>query len=473
MWIASVRSIDWPSRPGLSAARQRAELVAWLDLARKLKLNAVVLQVRPTGDAFWPSRYAPWSEWLTGRQGVHPGYDPLAFAVREAHARNLELHAWFNPYRASFGNDPRKLVRDHPARTHPDWVFRYGDSLYYDPGVPAAREFVQRAVLDAVRRYDIDAVHFDDFFYPYPLPGKKLPDRATYRKYGAGFDSIGDWRRHNVDLLVRDMGRRIHRAKPWVWFGISPFGIWRNARSDPRGSDTAGLESYSAIYADSRRWVERGWVDYVVPQLYWQLGYDIADYTTLVRWWSGVVRGTGVRLYVGQAAYRLGTEGPWRRSDELSRHLAVNRRHPEVTGDVYFSAASMRADGAGGVTALVEDHYARPALVPRATGRGGSAPAPPATTAVEADDADGVTVRWRGAERAATSYAVYRFAGRSASACGFADARQLLTTVRRTSGDTQTYLDTTARPGQTYTYHVTALDRFGHESRPGAGQTTE
>ena len=192
MWIATVRSIDWPSKPGLSAERQQAELIRWLDLAKRLRLNAVMLQVRPTGDAFWPSRYEPWSQWLTGRQGRDPGYDPLAFAVREAHERDLELHAWGNPYRASADHDPKRLVPTHPARRHPDWVFRYGDSLYYDPGVPAAREFVQQAVMDAVRRYDIDAVHFDDYFYPYPEPGKKLPDRATYRTYGKGFDSVGD-----------------------------------------------------------------------------------------------------------------------------------------------------------------------------------------------------------------------------------------------------------------------------------------
>ncbi|MQA01700.1 MAG: family 10 glycosylhydrolase [Streptosporangiales bacterium] len=470
MWVASVRSLDWPSKPGLSVREQQAELVAQLDLARENRLNAVFLQVRPSGDTFWPSELEPWSQWLSGKQGKDPGYDPLAFAVREAHERNIELHAWFNPYRASFEAPPVDLTRGHPARQHPSWVFKYGKDLYYDPGVPAAREFVQRVVLEAVRRYDIDGVHFDDYFYPYPLPGKQLPDKRTFARYGDGFDHIGAWRRHNVNTMVRDVGRRIHAEKPAVKFGISPFGIWKNDSSDPRGSPTKGLESFHAIYADSRTWVKRGWIDYVAPQLYWHRGFAVADYAKLVPWWADLVRDTDVHLYIGQAAYRLGTEKAWRSRDVLSANLALNRNYPAVRGDVYFNAASVREDRGRGFSRLVDDHYSRPAMLPPIDHLGGRAPGAPRVLGATAAD-DGVTVRWRdGPGRTPTSYAVYRVAGESASPCAFADARSLVATVRR--GDRQTFVDRTAEDGTTYTYYVTGVDRLGNESQPGPGRTT-
>ncbi len=255
MWIASVANIDWPSTKTLSAQAQKAEYVAWLDLARRLNLNAVISQVRPTADAFWPSPYEPWSLWLTGKQGVHPGYDPLAFQVAEAHKRNLEYHAWFNPYRVSMQTDGADLVPTHPAKVHPDWVWTHGGKTYYDPGIPEVRRFVEDAILDAVKKYDIDAVHFDDYFYPYPSGTTPYPDDNTYARYGNGVP-IADWRRENVNLLVKEMHERIHAIKPWVKFGISPFGIWRNKASDPLGSETGGTESYAAISADTRRWVK-------------------------------------------------------------------------------------------------------------------------------------------------------------------------------------------------------------------------
>lgn len=470
MWVTSVRNIDWPSKPGLSVARQQAELIAWFDLARARHLNTVVLQVRPDADAFWPSPYEPWSKWLTGKQGKNPGYDPLAFAVREAHKRNLELHAWFNPYRAGQHDDPSKLAPTHPARVHPDWVFTYGGKLYYDPGIPAVRKFVETAILDAVRRYDIDGVHFDDYFYPYPVAGKTLPDKKTFERYGSGFSNIGAWRRHNVDLLVRELHRRIHATKPWVKFGISPFGIWRNRSSDRRGSATHGLESYSAIYADTRSWVKHGWVDYLVPQIYWQLGFKAADYAKLVPWWAGVVRGTHVQLYIGQADYRLGTTGAWKHPDELSRHLTFNESYPEVRGDVHFSATQVRSDPIGGVTRMVDEHYSHMAFAPPMPSLGGHTPAAPVDLGAKRGDA-GVTVTWHDRGRPATSYAVYRFTGDHAPACGFADATFLLTTLRATPTGTQTYVDTSAKPGTTYTYHVSGLDRLWNESRASNGAT--
>jgi len=474
MWISTVANIDWPSRQGLTVAEQQAEYRARLDLAVQRRLNAVVVQIRPTADALWPSPYEPWSQWLTGTQGKSPGYDPLAFLVAEAHARNLEFHAWFNPYRVAQHDDPSKLVATHPARQHPDWVFAYGGKLYYNPGIPEVRAFVQTAMMDAVTRYDIDGVHWDDYFYPYPVSGQTIPDQQTYQRYGAGFGNIQDWRRNNVDLLVQEMGQKIHAAKPHVKFGVSPFGIWRNQSTDPLGSKTSGLQSYDAIYADSRRWVKQNWIDYITPQVYWHIGNAAADYSTLVAWWSTVVRGTQVQLFVGQGVYKVGDSAQpaaWQDPAELSDHLRVNRTYPEVLGDVHFSAKDVKADRLGGFGNMAADHYSRPALPPVAAQLGGTAPAAPSgTSAVRGTS--GVTVAWQpGGGTAPAYYAVYRVNGSGpADPCDFTDAGNLLATVR-TSGSSGSYVDKTAGATTAYTYYVTALDRLHHESATGTGAT--
>jgi uncharacterized lipoprotein YddW (UPF0748 family) len=317
------------------------------------------VQVRPTADALWPSPYEPWSHWLTGVQGKDPGYDPLAFLVEEAHARGLKFHAWFNPFRVSKQADPAQLVPEHPARQHPDWVFAYGDQLYYDPGEPAVRELVTDVVLDVAERYPIDGVHFDDYFYPYPVEGEQLPDAAAFAGHGAGFPDIGDWRRHNVDELVKGVSERLRALDKGIAFGISPFGIWRNEAADPRGSATTGIQSYDTTYADSWTWVREGWVDYIVPQIYWEIGHPTADYATLVRWWAQAVAGTGVQLYTGQAAYKVGTGPAWG-DGELSAHLNLDRNHPEVRGEVYFSARSLSTNAAAAMDRVRADHYSCP-----------------------------------------------------------------------------------------------------------------
>ncbi|MFC4561844.1 glycoside hydrolase family 10 protein [Nocardiopsis mangrovi] len=376
MWISSVTNIDWPSTRGLDPAAQQQELTDYYDEAVANGLNAVFVQIRPTADAFWPSPYEPWSEWLTGTQGRDPGYDPLAFAIREAHERGLEFHGWFNPYRVAMHDDPGRLTADHPARVNPDWVFRYNGRLYYDPGVPEVRDFVQDAIMDAVENYDLDGVHFDDYFYPYPAAGQEVPDAATFDRYGGAFDDVGAWRRDNVDRLIEEIDTRIHTAKPDVEFGISPFGIWRNAATDPAGSDTNGFQSYDGIFADSRRWVTEGWVDYINPQVYWEIGHPAADYAVLVPWWNDVVDGTGVDLYIGQAAYKVGEQPGWEDPRELSDHLTFNRDYPNVDGDVFFSAVRLRTNAAEAMRIVVEEHYSQPAPGPVADPR--PAPAPPA-----------------------------------------------------------------------------------------------
>nr|WP_312866196.1 family 10 glycosylhydrolase [Streptomyces boluensis] len=361
MWLASVANRDWPSRPGLSAAEQRAELLAYLDAAVARRLNTVIMQVRPAADALWPSPYEPWSEFLTGTQGQDPGWDPLGTAVEEAHRRGLELHAWFNPYRVAVHTDLSRLAPTHPARLHPDWVVPYGGKLYYNPGLPEVRSFVQDAMLDAVRRYPVDAVHWDDYFYPYPVAGQVFDDDAAYARYGGGFPDRATWRRHNTDRLVRGMAARIPTVRRGVAFGISPFGVWRNKATDPCGSDTtAGVQTYDDLYADTRKWVEQSWIDYVVPQLYWNIGFPAADYARLLPWWADVARGTGVRLYLGEALYKAGDPAqpaPWQDPAELSRHLTLAQDFGEVGGHAFFSAREVATDPFGAMARVVADHY--------------------------------------------------------------------------------------------------------------------
>ncbi|MEW2158188.1 family 10 glycosylhydrolase [Streptomyces sp. NPDC007189] len=369
VWLATVSNRDWPSRPGLPAAAQRKELIAHLDRAARDRLNTVVFQVRPTADALWPSPYEPWSECLTGTQGRSPGWDPLGTAVREAHARGLELHAWFNPYRIAVHTDPGRLAAWHPARRHPHWVVRYGDGLYYNPGLPEVRAFVRRAILDAVARYPVDAVHFDDYFYPYPVAGQTFDDDDAYDRHGGGFPGRAAWRRANIDALIRETAAAIRRVRPGTRFGISPFGVWRNASADPRGSDTrARVQSYDDLYADTLGWVRRNWIDYVVPQLYWHIGAADADYATLVAWWADAAKGSGTHLYIGEALYRAGAAGQpsaWQDPVELSRHLTLAAGHPQVRGHVFFAATEVAADPIGAMSRVISDHYGRSAKPPR------------------------------------------------------------------------------------------------------------
>jgi len=369
VWVATVTNRDWPSKAGLTADAQRAELIALLDKAVERRLNAVIFQVRPAADALWPSPYEPWSQVLTGTQGKAPGWDPLGTAVKEAHARGLELHAWFNPYRVANHADPTKLVASHPARKHPDWVVTYGGKLYYNPGLPEVRAFVEKAILDAVRKYPVDAVHFDDYFYPYPVAGQTFDDDAAYDRYGGDFANRADWRRSNIDKLILETAAAIKRIRPTTQFGVSPFGVWRNAATDPLGSDTrAGVQSYDDNFADTRKWVRDGWIDYIVPQLYWNIGFAAADYAKLVSWWAKQAQGSRTKVYLGEALYKAGDPAqaaPWQDPAELSRHLTLARRYKEARGHVFFAAREVASDPIGAMARVVADHYQKPATAPR------------------------------------------------------------------------------------------------------------
>jgi uncharacterized lipoprotein YddW (UPF0748 family) len=365
--------------------------------------------------------------------------------------------------------DPAKLHPDHPGRRNPDWILPFGGKLYYNPGMPEVRKFCQDAMMDAVTRYDIDGAHFDDYFYPYPVAGQELPDADTFATYGRGFSDIGDWRRDNINLLVREMQQRIHQHKPWVKFGVSPFGIWRNVSSDPLGSDTGGTESYNANYADTRRWVKEEWLDYINPQIYWQIGLAVADYAKLTPWWADVADGTDVALYIGQATYKE-TSGVFTDPAELSNHLTFNHDYPRVDGDVYFSAKDVRTDANGSTSQLVQTHYSRPAIIPVIGHLGGRAPQHPGQVDGRRQDGS-VVLSWASpgdhgrTQDRTTSYAVWRFDGHvRPGARAFSDATNLLATLRRTDDDRQQFVDHDAADGQRYTYFISALDRLWNES---------
>nr|WP_232345403.1 family 10 glycosylhydrolase [Paenactinomyces guangxiensis] len=465
VWIASVVNIDWPSKIVLTKEQQQTEFINILDKSKAMGMNAVIVQIRPTADAFYRSNINPWSKYLTGKQGQDPGYDPLAFMLEEAHKRNLEFHAWFNPYRVSMDTRIEDLVPNHPARLHPDWVIPYGGKLYYNPGIPEAKEHIIESVMEVVKNYDIDAVHFDDYFYPYPVSGQEFADEAAYQKYGAAlFPDKADWRRHNVNTLVGELSAAIKQEKPYVKFGISPFGIWRNKSTDPTGSETNGLQSYDAVYADTRTWIREGWIDYVTPQIYWNFGYPPAAYEKLVSWWSNEVKGRNTHLYVGQAAYKIDTSTPpeWKNPEEMPNQLKYNLLFPEVKGSIFFSFKDLNRNPLGIKDRLANDLYKYPALVPTMPWLDSQPPKKPKLKAAHRSR-EGVKIYWRDHNRNDSAYfVVYRFEGNKVLDIG--DSKYLLATVRKTNGVFQSFTDKTAEPGKKYTYVITAADRLHNES---------
>lgn len=369
VWVATVGNIDWPSRPGLSTWEQKAELIAILDKAVALRMNAVVFQVRPQADALYSSAFEPWSPYLTGEMGraPEPLYDPLEFAVREAHVRGLELHAWFNPYRALQPGSPGSTAPSHVSRERPDLVRTYGRSLWLDPGDTAVISRSIRAIVDVVRRYDVDGVHIDDYFYPYPetdASGRPadFPDAKTWAVYqrSGGTLSRADWRRANVDALVERMSREVHAAKPFVKFGISPFGIWRTGNPP----QIVGMDSYSKLYADARKWLQAGWVDYLTPQLYWPIAKKAQSYPVLLGWW---VAQNSRRRNIWPGIYAdIAREAPprGRGSAEILDQIQLTRAQAGASGHVFFSMKVFQLNPDSLDERLLRDVYQTQAIVP-------------------------------------------------------------------------------------------------------------
>ncbi|MFN2635588.1 MAG: glycoside hydrolase family 10 protein [Gemmatimonadaceae bacterium] len=368
VWIATVQNIDWPSRPGLSSQEQQQELLDMLDRAAELRLNAVILQVRPAADALYASPYEPWSEYLSGVMGRAPSpyYDPLEFAVREAHKRGLELHAWLNPYRAKHPSGRSRPAPNHISVTNPELVKRYGTHLWMDPGEPEVRAHTLKVVLDVVKRYDIDGVHIDDYFYPYrerDARGRVIdfPDANSWRRYLASGGNLSrdDWRRANVDSLIHQVYVGIKALKPWVKFGISPFGVWRPGYPP----EVKGFDSFAELYGDSRKWVLNGWGDYFTPQLYWPTYRPDLPYAVLLRWWVEQNR-TGRHIWPGNYVDKVdGTLTGWP-AQELLDQISATRSQPGATGNVYFSMRTLMIGKDSLPERLMAGPYAERALVP-------------------------------------------------------------------------------------------------------------
>ncbi len=392
-WITEVASnADWPSKPGLSAAEQKAELIALLDQAVQLHLNAIIFQVRPSADAVYASPYEPWSEYLTGVQGrpPEPYYDPLAFAIQEAHKRGLELHAWFNPFRVRLASAKSPPAWNDVMRTHPEFIRQYGDLTWVDPGEPAVRAYVLGIVMDVVKRYDVDGVQFDDYFYPYPqtdAEGRPLdfPDYATWKKYGEPMHlDRADWRRANINRFIYAAYLGIKREKPWVKFGVSPFGIWRPGYPP----QIRGLDAYAVLSADSRLWLANGWVDYLSPQLSWSIASPEQSFPVLLDWWEEQnVKGRA--LWPGLSAAYVGREFS---ADEIARQVQVVRETPGVDGEIYFHLRNLVEDV--GLNNLIRGENKTAALVPPMPWLSSSVPGRPVLSVTE-DTPTNLTFQWQ------------------------------------------------------------------------------
>lgn len=344
VWVASVYGIDYPKQATTDSNSLKQQADSILDGAKNVGMTAVILQVRPAADALYPSVYFPWSKYLTGEQGVAPsdGFDPLSYWVSEAHKRGMELHAWLNPFRvANSDTEYEQMSISHIAKQHPDWVVRQANGKYYfNPGIPEVRQFIIDAAAEIVQNYAVDGIHLDDYFYP----GTDFSDETTYQQYGSAFVDAGDWRRNNIDRLVAEMHDVTENCGRTVAFGVSPSGIWANSSSIVSGSNTNGNQSYFSAYADSRKWVQNGWLDYICPQLYWNIGHPLADYKTLAEWWAQQVRGTDIKLYVGMADYQTGNKdvnSAWHGINAIAEEIEFNREIAEIAGEVHFSYSNI------------------------------------------------------------------------------------------------------------------------------------
>lgn len=460
-WIATVINLDWPSTPGLAPGTQRGELIRLLDELQAAGINAVMFQIRSESDAMYASTIEPWSYWLTGAQGRAPSpfYDPLQFAVQEAHKRGMELHAWLNPYRAAREIGSYTNAANHVSVQHPDWLFRAGNTRVLDPGLPMVRAYVTSVVMDVVNRYDVDGIHFDDYFYPYPPDQISTQDNATFANYSRGFTNRGDWRRDNVNLLIKMIHDSIQVVKPYVKFGISPFGIWRNGV--PTG--ITGLDAYNTIYCDALAWLQQQTIDYLTPQLYWPFGGG-QDYGKLMPWWASQMNGR--HLYVGQAAYRISS---WP-VNEMPRQIRLNRSTPNTQGSIFFRALFFRENPRGFTDSLKTDLYRHFALVPSMNWKDVVPPNPPQNLKFERLAGTGTAgLRWDTPNFAsdgdtASRYVVYRFDQPTIPPGALDDASKIIAIA----GERLSMPRTPPPTNGSYYYVVTSLDRNSNESPASA-----
>lgn len=471
-WISTVSNLDWPSARSLTPAQQRAELVTMLDQLKAAGMNTIYFQVRSQCDATYVSSIEPWADIFSTSNlgaGPNPVYDPLQFVIEECRKRSMEIHAWFNPYRAvSNFNNINNFSPSHIARTKPEWLLAQGTLRILDPGIPEVPNYIIQVVMDVLRRYDVDGIHYDDYFYPYPPSGTVAPfnDDATFAAHSRGFPNTttgrNDWRRANIDSLIKRTYDSVRAVKPWVKFGISPFGIWANASSVTGGSATNGLQSFSAIYADSRKWMQNDWMDYMVPQLYWSIGFNAANYSVLVPWWNAL--GGRRHIYSGMAAYKINADADanWNDPNQIPSQIRLNRTNSNLSGSVFFRARSITSNPNGVRDSLGTRYFARPSLLPTMPWKDVVAPPAPSNLT---GTVIGNTVRlnWTAPSTPQDElsklrqFVVYRSLQNPVD---INDANHIRWIVPADS----TQFEETVPVGNTYYYTVTALDRLHNES---------
>ncbi len=475
VWIATVANIDWPSKQNFTSKAQRDEMRTMLDKLVQNNINAIVVQIRPTADAIYPSSLEPWSNWLTGKQGQRPDpyYDPLQFIINEAHQRCIEVHVWLNPYRVTNSDNLNILSKNNLYYKNKNLYVKYGGKYYFEPGLDETREFLNSVVEDVVERYDIDGIHFDDYFYPYRVAGEEFPDEATFRKNPRGFgpDQKDDWRRNNVNMVIEELQKTIKSIKPWVEFGISPFGVWRNDNVDSKGSATrAGVQNYDDLYADILKWLKEGSIDYVVPQLYWEIGKKVADYSVLAKWWSE--NSYGKNLYIGLYASQLGSSdanAAWRNGNELIRQLNVNKLYPQIDGAVYFSAKGFLKNKQGLNDSLQSNLYKYPAICPVNRNIQGEPSAQPQNIRIVKDRSDAYLLWDEVQEEGGCQiayYVVYAFKGKKVG-----DLNNAANILVRTTENCLNLRELNHKLRGNYCFVVTAVNRYKHESVPTFGVT--
>jgi uncharacterized lipoprotein YddW (UPF0748 family) len=472
VWIASVLNIDYPSVQTTNENFLKDEWLRILDKHKETGINTLFVQIRPTGDALYKSDIVPWSRYLTGQSGLAPagGFDPLEFMITSAHNYGFEFHAWLNPYRTAMDNQtPSMFAENHVMRTHPEWCVKYNRRYIMNPGLPEVRAHFSEVVAEIVSRYDVDGIHFDDYFYPHKEDGQLFPDGGTFQQYGEGFSNLGDWRRNNVDLMVLNISRLIKTIKPRVQFGISPPGVWRNDNKDPEGSATrAGLTCYDDMYADVRKWLKEGWIDYVVPQVYWVIGFQIADYRTIVNWWSN--NSSGKPVYVGMGAYRVGNgskrEPAWSDPSEIGRQINLARNLPNIKGAVFFSSKNLIRNPLGMTDSLRFNYYQTPALPPLIfKDTSVIACEPPELRDVTATNGSAY-IHWKPRKTTQTpllfQYAIYRFENGQVD---FTNARNIVTLIPYDAKKLE-YTDLNVEEDKTYTYAIRVVDCNNEEVAP-------
>lgn len=458
-WIQSVNG----QFRGMPTEKLKQNLIGQLNSLQKAGINAIIFQVRPEADALYASRLEPWSRFLTGVQGKapEPYWDPMQFMIDECHKRGMEFHAWINPYRTKT-TLKSELAPNHVYNIHPEWFVTYGDQLYFDPALPESRRHICMVVSDIVSRYDVDAIHMDDYFYPYPIKGKDFPDDASFARFGGGFSNKGDWRRSNVNVLIKKLHETIREIKPWVKFGVSPFGIYRNESSDPLGSKTKGLQNYDDLYADVLLWAREGWIDYNIPQIYWHIGHPVADYETLVKWWA---RNTENRpLFIGQSVMNtVQNADPKNPSiNQLPRKMALQRAYQTIGGSCQWPASAVVENAGKYRDALIAEYHKYPALPPVFDFMDNEAPAnvrkmKPVWTE------DGYILFWTAPKykeemNRAIQYVVYRFNDKKK--VNIDDPSHIVAITR------DNFYKLPYEDGKTkYRYVVTALDRLHNESK--------